>query len=239
MPEQVVILPGLMCDSRMFGAQIHAFGALVVDGFYGGADRIEAMAAYALARLPDRCALLGHSMGARVALEIWRQEPERVERLALADTGAHAPRPSEAEKRYALRDLGRSAGSEALVDRWLPPMIGPAHREDRDLYAALRAMAVDGGMAAFERQVEALLHRPTVDNLLQTITCPTFAIVGRNDEWSPVAQHEAIVVRIAGAQLRVVENAGHMAPAEEPERFNDMMREWLAWPSTKSFKQAI
>lgn len=233
MSEQVVILPGLICDSRMFGAQIRAFDALVVDGFYDGADRIEGMAAYALARLPRRCALLGHSMGARVALEIWRQAPDRIGRLALADTGVHPTRPGEAEQRYALRDLGRSAGSEALADRWLPPMIGPAHRNDPGLYAVLRTMVIDGGTAAFERQIEALLNRPAVESLLPTISCPTFVIAGCEDEWSPVAQHESIAASIDGAQLRLVENAGHMAPAEEPERFNDVMREWLAWPSTQ------
>ena len=108
-----VILPGLICDSRMFGAQIEAFGATVIDGFYGQADRIEAMADYALARMPDRCIVLGHSMGARIALEIWARAPARVDRLILADTGAHPVSDKERAGRFALRDLGRSEGSAA------------------------------------------------------------------------------------------------------------------------------
>lgn len=107
----LVILPGLMCDSRMFGHQIRVFEGQCINGFYGGADNIEAMIDYVLARMPARCALLGHSMGARVALELYRRAPERVARLALADTGVHPVRPGEAEKRFALRDLGRSAGA--------------------------------------------------------------------------------------------------------------------------------
>lgn len=234
MPDRLVILPGLICDSRMFAAQISAFDALVIDGFYGGANRIEAMADYALASMPERCALLGHSMGARVALAIWSIAPEKIARLALADTGVHPVRPGEAESRYALRDLGRKAGAQSLVNAWLPPMIGKAHRQDEALYAKLSKMAVDAGTANFEAHIEALLNRPAVDDLLRTITCPTFAIVGRDDEWSPVAQHQAIVAQIPGAQIRIVENAGHMAPAEEPDHFNSFVREWLAWPSTPS-----
>lgn len=229
--DELVMLPGLMCDSRMFFAQVRAFDARVVDGFYGGADRIEAMAAYALEQIPGRCALLGHSMGARVALEIWRMAPDKVTRLALADTGVHPVRPEEAQKRYALRDLGRKMGARSLVDSWLPPMIGKAHRQDAELYAVLASMATDAGTATFEAQIDALLNRPAVDDLLPTINCPTFAIVGRDDEWSPVAQHEAIAARIPGAQVRIVDHAGHMSPAEEPDRFNDFVREWLEWPS--------
>ena len=238
MSVQVVILPGLLCDSRMFAAQVRAFDAIVVDGFYGDANRLEAMASYALDLLPDRFALLGHSMGGRVALEIWRRAPERVERLALADTGVHPVREGEADKRLPLCELGRNAGGEALVAAWLPPMIGQAHRDDPALYETLRAMAVDAGAATFARQTSALLNRPPVDVVLPTLRCPTFAIVGSDDQWSPVAQHREIVAAVPGAELRVVEGAGHMAPTEEPERFNTIMREWLTWPA-RDYQQAI
>jgi pimeloyl-ACP methyl ester carboxylesterase len=225
----IIILPGLMCDSRMFAGQLAAFpGSAVVGGFYAGCDRIEAMADYALARLPARCALMGHSMGARVALEVVRKAPERVERLALVDTGIHPVNPHERKGRYKLRDLGRGEGMAALVDCWLPPMLATAQHEDRALVASLRAMAVDAGLTCFEAQIEALLHRPRVETLLPTINCPTFAIVGREDGWAPVAQHADIVAAIPGAQLRIIDGAGHMLPAEKPEAFNKVVSEWLA-----------
>ena len=111
-PAPLVILPGLICDSRMFGETLAAFPeSRVMGGFYGGADRIEAMADHVLARMPARAALLGHSMGARVALEIIRKTPDRVERLALVDTGVHPVKPGEREGRYRLRDLGRALPS--------------------------------------------------------------------------------------------------------------------------------
>ena len=227
----LIILPGLMCDSRMFAPTLAAFpDSGAIDGFYAGADRIEAMADYALARMPDRCALLGHSMGARVALEVYRKAPERVVRLALVDTGIHTPKPGEREGRYGLRDRGRTQGMAALVGHWLPPMVGFAGLRNEALMDSLYAMTLSAGLPVFEAQIEALLNRPSVDALLPTIACPTFAMVGRQDQWSPVAQHEAIVAAIPGAQLRVVEGAGHMMPAEAPEAFNQIVREWLSWP---------
>ncbi|MEO8724015.1 MAG: alpha/beta hydrolase [Sphingobium sp.] len=230
----LVILPGLICDSSMFGAPLAAFpGSMVVEGFYGGADRIEAMADYALDRIPDRCAVIGHSMGARVALEIMRKAPERVERLALVDTGVHPVKPGERDARYRLRDLGRAQGMVALVDQWLPPMVGANALGEEGLMARLHAMAVVAGLATFEAQIEALLHRPSVDTLLPMITCPTFAIVGQDDQWSPVEQHRQIAAVIPGAQLRVIAGAGHMMPAEAPEAFNRAISEWLDWPTTQ------
>lgn len=227
MSETLVILPGLMCDGRMFGAQIAAFDAQVIDGFYGSADSIGGMADYALERAPGRFALMGHSMGARVALEVWRRAPERVARLALADTGVHGVKPGEADKRFALRDLGRAEGFAALVDAWLPPMIGPAQRENMRLYADLRAMVLDAGQAVYEAQITALLGRPDAEAVVATVRCPLCAIVGADDAWSPVAQHEAIIAAVPGAVLRVVAGAGHMAPAEAPEAFNAALAAWL------------
>lgn len=230
----LVVLPGLMCDSRMFGATVAAVdGARVIDGFYGNASSLPAMAEYVLDRLPARASILGHSMGARIALELWRLAPERVERLALVDTGVHGVRPGEAEARHALRDLGRTHGIAALVDAWLPPMLGTAAQADQELRDALGAMCIHAGLSTYERQVAALLSRPEVDNLLPQVACPAFAIVGAEDRWSPPAQHEEIAAAIPGAQLRVVAGAGHMLPAEKPNEFNKIVQEWLDIPAAR------
>lgn len=225
----LIILPGLICDSRMFGDQLAAFdGARVIDGFYDGRSRVVDMAAYALDRMPPRAALLGHSMGARVALEIVRQAPDRVTHLALASTGTHDVRPGEREGRYRLRDLGRDQGAAALVDAWLPPMLGQAAARDAELVGRLRAMCIDAGVDIFAAQIEALLGRPALADLLPRIDLPTLVVVGSEDRWAPVAQHEAIAAAIPNAQLRVIADAGHMLPAERPAEFNAALGEWLS-----------
>jgi pimeloyl-ACP methyl ester carboxylesterase len=232
---RLVILPGLLCDSRMFAAQLARFpDAMVVDGFYGGADRIAGMAQYALEQMPERTSLLGHSMGARVAFEVMRTAPHRVERLALVDTGIHPVRVGEREKRYALRDIGRRDGMEALVEQWLPPMLAPPQRAEPVLGKLLRSMCIDAGIEIYEAQIEALLNRPAVDEVLTQIGCSTHVIVGSEDQWSPPSQHETIAALIPGAQLRIVEGAGHMLPCEKPHEFNAILREWLRNPEFSS-----
>jgi len=100
----LLFLPGLICDARIYAPQLAAFPeSRAVDG-YGQVDTLEGMARVVLEQAPESFDLFGHSMGGRVALEILRMAPERVERLALLDTGVHPPSEGEAAKRRALLD---------------------------------------------------------------------------------------------------------------------------------------
>jgi pimeloyl-ACP methyl ester carboxylesterase len=226
----LMLLPGLLCDARMFAAQRASFpDAQVIDGF-GPVDDLGRMAEVALAAAPPRISLLGHSMGARVALEMIRIAPERIERMALVSTGVHERRDGEAARRHALLEIGRREGAAALVDRWLPGMIAPARIDDAALIAPLHRMCVEAGVDAFAAQIAALLGRPEVRSLLPSIRCPTLVMVGSEDLWSPPAQHAEIAAAVPGARLRVIPGAGHMLPAEAPEAFAAAVADWLAMP---------
>src|SRR3569623_1432288 len=124
----LLLLPGLACDARIFAPQLAAFPeSRAVDG-YGTADTLVEMAHIALAQAPDSFDLLGHSMGGRVALEVYRLAPERVRRLALVSTGVQSLREGEAAKRHALQTIGWNHGFANLIDEWLPPMVAEANR---------------------------------------------------------------------------------------------------------------
>ena len=155
--------------------------------------------------------------------------PNRVERLALLDTGVHPLEPGETEKRMALLDLGRTEGMKALVDSWLMPMVHPDRRSDDELVTRLRQMCVSAGLERFENQINALINRPDARPLLATIDCPTLVATGREDVWSPVAQHEEIAKEIRNSEMIIFENAGHMAPAETPEEVTEALRRWLSY----------
>jgi pimeloyl-ACP methyl ester carboxylesterase len=143
-------------------------------------------------------------------------------------TGVHPVAAGEAEKRRALRDLGRREGMAALVQAWLPPMLAPARRGDEAFVQPLRAMCEEAGLATFEAQIEALLARPDAERLLPAIGCPTLVAVGSEDAWSPPAQHARIAQQISGARLVVIEGAGHMLPVEAPEELNAAIALWMS-----------
>ncbi|MXP26157.1 alpha/beta fold hydrolase [Altererythrobacter indicus] len=228
----ILFLPGLICDSRIFAPQLEAFpDSHAVDG-YGLADNFEDMARVALDQAPAEFDLFGHSMGARIALEVYRLAPERVRRLALVSTGVHPVKEGEPAKRARLQKLGHDQGFAALVDEWLSPMIAEPNRRNSAMVAELRQMCLEQGQEMFDAHVHALLSREGRHDLLPQITCPTLVMVGELDAWSSAEQHQAFAKAIPNAELVIVPGAGHMILHEAPEAVNHAIRNWLEMPAS-------
>ncbi len=225
----VLLLPGLLCDASIFAAQRAALagraGCVVAD--FSRHDNLTEMARSALALCEGPLAVVGHSMGARVALEIVRLAPGRVARLCLMDTGVHPVRDGEPAQRQGLVDLACAKGMAALAERWLPPMVHEARVNDEALMGPLRDMVLRATPEQHARQIRALLDRPDARPLLATIRCPTLVMVGRQDRWSPLAQHVEIANAIPGAELVVIEDSGHMAPVEQPDQVTRALLRFL------------
>lgn len=230
----IVLIPGLLCDAFAWGetpARLAAIGPVAIADL-STQDDIRTMARDVLAAHAGPLFVAGHSMGARVALEMVRQAPERIVRLALLDTGIHPRREGEAAMRQELVDLGHREGMTALAARWLPPMVHAGRHGDRALMDGLTAMVERMTPDLYERQIRALLGRPDAEPLLPSIACPTLLVVGRQDAWSPLAQHEAMLALLADARLVVIEDAGHFAPVERPAQVADALQSFFG-PAAK------
>ena len=231
----LLLLPGLMCDASVWAPQVEALSpqvhCLVPD--YGLRDSLTAMAQQVLNEAPEeRFALAGHSMGGRVALEVLRLAPQRVTHLALLDTGTH-PRAAGAEGdkeragRMALLAVAQAQGMRAMGQQWLRGMVHP-NVVDTPLYEAMLAMLARSSPAQFAAPIQALLDRPDAGPQLHAVSCPTLVLTGRQDAWSPPEQHEAMAQAIAGAQLCIVEDCGHMSTLEQAGAVNAALAGWLA-----------
>jgi pimeloyl-ACP methyl ester carboxylesterase len=180
-------------------------------------------------------ALAGHSMGGRVALEVLRRAPERVERLALLDTGYRSrpdggPGDDERTRRYALLALARERGMRAMGREWMRSMVQPARLADAALVDAILDMIGRQTPDRYAGQIDALLARPDVTGLLRSIGVPTLVACGRQDAWSPLEQHEEIAALVPGCRLAVFEDCGHMAPMEQPRAVAAALVDWLSVP---------
>ncbi|MDB5571198.1 MAG: hydrolase [Hyphomicrobiales bacterium] len=229
------LLPGLLCDETVFAPQVEAlsgaYDVRVAD--FQGFSTMKDMAQHVLDRAPARFSVAGFSMGGRVALQIMAMAPERIERFCVFDTGTGPLAPGEPAKRQEIIDLAWREGMEGLAASWLPPMVHPRRRTDEAFMAPLRAMVLRATPSIHEGQIRALVNRADARPVLPTIRCPTLIACGREDEWSPPAQHEAMAAAIPGAKLVVIEDSGHFLPLEQPEAFTQALRDWMAAPVSR------
>ncbi len=227
---QLILVPGLLCTDALWQAQVDGLGdvaRVTVTAEHTRHTDIGAIAAAILASAPSRFALAGLSFGGYIAFEIMRRAPHRVDRLALLDTTA---RPDPEERRKLRRDLieqaqvGRFLG---VTDKLLPNFIHPDRLGDATLTDAVKNMALSVGRDGFIRQQTAIIGRPDSRRDLADIDCPALVLVGRQDVLTPLEVHEEMYAAIPNAELRMIEDSGHLPTMERPEAVNQAMRDWL------------
>jgi pimeloyl-ACP methyl ester carboxylesterase len=225
----------LICDQSAWQPQIDALADVTICtcADYGSLDSLTSMAVAVLRTAPERFSLAGHSMGGRVALEIYRLAPRRVARIALLNTGylplaTGTAGEEETGKRGELVALARSEGMRAMLAQWLPPMIDSRRINDTVLVNAIMEMMSRKTPEIFAAQVQALLARADASAVLEQIHCPALLLTGREDGWSGPAQHAAMSAKITGSQLVIVPDCGHMSMLERPEAVSAALRAWLA-----------
>ena len=221
----LVLIPGLACTSDLFADQVAvlAQNRQVIIGDHMKHDTM----AEILAGAPERFALAGLSMGGYISLEIVRQAPERVERLALLDTSARADTPEKVEQRQEALGLAAAGKFMAVCHSTLDLSIATSRHGDAELKAAIIEMAVDTGADVWARQVRAIIGRKGSVPLLAEIICPTLVVVGDEDQLTPPELAVEMANGIAGARLEMIADCGHMSTMEKPDQLTGLLQEWL------------
>src|SRR5215831_8984616 len=142
-PVPIVLVPGLLCSPRLYEEQIIAlwqFGPVTVAD-HTRDDDIRALARRILASAPPRFVLIGLSMGGYISMEIMRQAPDRVQKLALMDTSARPDTPEQSAARRELIAQARSGRFADIDDQLFANLVAPHHRGDERLRRIVRVMA--------------------------------------------------------------------------------------------------
>ncbi|HEX5394323.1 MAG TPA: alpha/beta hydrolase [Rhodocyclaceae bacterium] len=227
--QTLFLLSGLLCNEDVWQYQTQElqkqYDVRVVS--FQGFDSIPAMASHVLAQAPETFSLAGHSMGGRVAIEAYRQAPERIRRLALLDTGYEAAAPHEYEKRMTLVNKALAEGIGSIAETWAKPMIGVSNRSDETLIQRMLDMVGTMSGEIYAGQTRALLGRPDGTDVLPTIACPTLVLCGKEDTWSPPERHKQMASLITDSHLTLVDSCGHMCMMERPAQILDALSEWM------------
>ncbi len=229
MNEPLLLLPGMMCDARVFTQQIATFSVnrpVMVAPLIGRTSFGE-LAEDILSHAPPRFALAGLSMGGITAMQIAKQAPERITRLALMDTNPLGELADRAAQRDSQIERVRAGGLRAVMrDEMKPNYLTDSPNTGRILDLCM-AMSDALGAEVFADQSRALQQRPDQRDTLRTIRVPTLVLCGEDDTLCPLEKHEMMCDLIPGARLAVIRGAGHLPVLEQPERTNEELKQWL------------
>ena len=231
----LILIPGLLCDATVWLHQRAALTDLadirVAD--HGSRDSLADMARSILESAPPRFAVAGHSMGGRVALEVYRAAPKRVSGIALLDTGYSALAPGAAGERevagrLALLETARRDGMRAMARDWVKGMVHAARLSERALVDPILDMFESKTPEIYAAQTRALIDRPDAKPVMTRIRCPALILCGREDSWAPVQRHLEMSAAIAGSAFVEIPDCGHMCTLERPAVVSAAMKKWFA-----------
>ncbi|TQF39860.1 alpha/beta hydrolase [Bradyrhizobium sp. UNPF46] len=225
----ILLVPGLASSARIYAPVVPAlwrFGPVMIANHIRD-DSMADIAARVLSEAPPRFALAGHSMGGYIALEIMRQAPERVAKLALINTQARPDTPEATTRRRGLMERARRGELRAIREESFPELVHPSRRDDAEILKLVHAQDEDVGVEGYLRQQTAIIARVDSRPTLATITCPTLVLTGDADNTIPNAFSKEMAEGIAGARLAILERCGHLPQAEQPEATARALTEWL------------
>lgn len=228
----LVLLPGTLCDLRVWQPVAERLDPQWRTQFvdFGALDRVAEMAARALSAASGLLIPVGVSMGGIVALEMWRLAPERIAALALFDTNPGADTEARRRAREHQLDQAHLAGPNGLqtlvrshlLPSYFPRAVSPV------VETTVLAMAADAGLTTFVKQSEALASRIDYWPLLSCIKKPVLVACGEFDLLCPPSQHRQMAAQLSQAQFRLISEAGHLAPLEQPSQTAAILRDWIA-----------
>ncbi|MEU8691479.1 alpha/beta fold hydrolase [Streptomyces sp. NPDC048665] len=187
----------------------------------------------------ERAVIGGVSMGGQISMEFCRRHLAQVRALVLSDTSALAETHAGRAFRNRLADRLLSEGMGGYADEVIDKMLASYNVAALPDVAAhilglMRTTDPRGAAAALRGRAERPDYRDTLVTVA-TAGVPTLIVVGADDVYTPVTEAEAIASLVPHATLSVIDGAGHLPGAEQPERFNTVLLDFLR---TQPFEHA-
>jgi pimeloyl-ACP methyl ester carboxylesterase len=209
---KVVLLHAMPLDERMWEPQLGALGEheVVTPNLYDlGGSSIDGWAEKLLEQNDGDLAVVGASIGGYVALAMARRAPERIKGVMLVGSrAADDPPERKAARGEALRTL-----DEGGLEAWAPnaPAPPPAERTVDEV----------------KRAIVALRDRHDHADVARSFAGPLWVAVGDGDPFTPLEEARQIAAEARNGRLEVFEDTGHFPSRDRPERFNELLLEFL------------
>ncbi|WP_321795133.1 alpha/beta hydrolase [Caballeronia sp. J97] len=227
----LVLIPGTLCDQRVFGRQIPALRAIArvrVADLSSMKCREQWLNAL-IDGLPERFSVAGFSLGGMFALELLRRVPERIERVALIASNAQPGTSALQKKSRRLGHLWRAGGARAVIAALEPSYFHRA-RVRYEQGALLRAMAERAGWKSARAQFAWAAERPAGYGALAVFGGPTLILSGAHDSICTRRQQRLMAAASRQSHWIELSRCGHFLTLEEPAKIGRALARWMREP---------
>jgi 3-oxoadipate enol-lactonase len=233
----LVLSHSLACTVRMWDPQVAAFkdrfrilnydmrghGASAAPG---GAYTLDMLADDVVGLMKElkieRATYMGLSIGGMIGQTLALRQTRLFDKMVLADTG-HA-QPPEAVKQWDDRiRIAQTQGMKALVPSTMERWFTPGFRESAPAQKIAGLIAATP-VAGYVGCAQAIMKLNTTARLKE-IRLPVLAIAGEADPSAPGTKY--IGENVPGAKLVMLKQAAHIANIEQPEKFNQALKDFL------------
>ena len=240
----VLLIHGYPLNSRLWQPQLDGLAGaarLIAPDLRGHGDSQTVPGPYSMDLLADDCAALldalhihepvvvdGLSMGGYIAMAFARRHPERLAGLVLTATRAGADSEAGKAGRDQAAAQARQQGVGAIVEAMLPKLLAPDNFQNRpDLVAEARAIMSNTSLEGVLGDLAGMKARPDSTESLKQVRVPTRIILGAEDQIIPQAEGRAMLSALPDAGMDVVPGAGHLVNLEQPEAYNELLRDFV------------
>lgn len=176
-----------------------------------------------------RAAFVGCSIGSYLLYEYWRRFPQQIAALVFTCGKPQPDTQVNRDRRHEWMHSAREPGGLAkFFDLMAETLVGPtAFKNYPNIRTAARAMMDAVHLDAMLAIQQGLMQRPDSVPTLTTIHVPVLAIAGGEDQSSTPHEMQVIATHVPAAEFRLVPDAGHFAPWEQPEHIASLIGGFL------------
>jgi 3-oxoadipate enol-lactonase len=235
----LLVANSLMANGSMWDGNVTAFsdryrvlrydkrghgGSSVVPGPYTISQLADDAVGLLDALKIEKVHFMGLSIGGMIGQQLGARYPERIHSLSLCNTASEMPPRSLWEERF---QTARTQGIADLVDgtigRWFTaPFIKRAPQEIEKVRQMILGTNVDGYIGC-----GSAVRDMAQSTMLLKIKAPTLVLSGRDDPACTVEQGFVLNRLIDGSRMVIIEEAAHLSNIEQPQRFNQTVREFI------------
>ena len=171
---------------------------------------------------------VGDSMGGYIIFDMFRRYGDLVKGAVFVSTRAEADTEEAKKVRYETIERVKREGTGFLIEAMIENQTSPATKRDETKIRKLRSMMEKATPEGVIKTLKALAERRDNRDILSRIEVPVLVVAGRDDEKvTPPEVVRRIAEGIRGAEYYELEDSAHLPPFENPDRFNDILIDFL------------